>query len=201
MRRLLLIIGIATLVFACKKSKKSDKEDTKTDQIEISSDQLKSILDSNITQANTMWDSVIIADDNKMADIKRLLDEISYTESSDEKRLKELYALFEEVQKMRYTQRNVNGTLIDAYDEAQDKLISSANALAESTPNIESHPLAIELMNDIVEADGMTFSKRGDYDIYAKRVNWALKQHSAKVKELGKPYENLNKLGIFGFEN
>ena len=76
-------------------------------------------------------------------------------------------------------------------------MISATNELAESTPNIEGQPLAIELMNDISEADGMVFSKRGDYDMWAKQINTTLTDYSEKVNELGAPYTNQKQLGTF----
>ena len=204
-KSLIIISAIALTLLSCKDSKNNDaennSEETTIEEITYTSMDIKLLLDSAVTLANSSWDSVTVADDNKMADIKRLLDEISYSDGADDKRLKELYAYFEEVKAMRYTQDNITGDLIDGYDAAQDSLISSVNALAESTPNIEAHPLAIELMDDIVKADGMTFSKRGDYDIWAKQINNTIKNHPELVEELGKPYTNYQKLGIFGFDD
>ena len=202
---ILLPIIYGILLVGCKKSTKNDEnEETKTtkiNEVEYTSNDVKILLDTTLPQANATWDTVINADDAKMSDIKRLLDEISYCEGVDEKKLKTLYDYFETVRAMRYNQDNINGDLIDAYDYAQDKLITETNALAESTPNIEAHPLAIELIDDIIKADGMTFSKRGDYDICAKKINNVLKQYPHLVQKLGTPYSNYKKLGIFGFED
>ena len=204
MNKYLLILTVFSISFlSCKKSKKAEEtsEVVNSEEIIYTSENIKVMFDSTVTLANSTWDSVTIYDDNKMANIKRLLDEISYCDNADDKKLKELYKVFEEVQALRYNQDNITNEMIDLYDSAQNVLINESNSLAEITPNIESHPLAIELIDEIIKVDGMTFSKRGDYDIWAKQINNALKNHPELVKELGTPYTNYNKLGIFGFED
>ena len=202
MKKLIPILIITTLfAVGCKKSTKDNNENSEsTEIVEYTPKDIKILLDSTLKLANFTWDSVIYLDDEKMSNIKRLLDEISYCEGSDEKKLKELNALHNEVKNIRYNQDNITSDLIDNYDKYQDQLISETIQLAESTPNIEAHPLAIELIEEITTADGMTFSKRGDYDIWAKKINKTLKDYPELVKELGAPYSNYRKLGIFGFE-
>lgn len=199
MKKYSAYILLALITFsACKKTKKKeDKNEEEITTTQLTSDQIKVLLDSSIVKVNATWDSLILQDDNKMKDIKRLLDEVSYNAASDEKRLKELYKLYDLASETRYTLDNINDANIDKYDEIQNKLITAANELAESTPNIEGQPLAIELMNDISEADGMVFSKRGDYDMWAKQINTTLTDYTDKVNELGVPYTNQKQLGTF----
>lgn len=196
----LLIFASLITIWSCKKSKKTETEAT-TKEIQYTAQDIKTLLDSTNKMVEFSWDSVIFIDDLKMNNIKRLLDEVSYCESADEDKLKELYSLFDTVKSMRYNQDNITGELIDSYDSQQDKLITESNQLAESTPDIEAHPLAIELITEINTIDGITFSKRGDYDNYAREINNTIKNYPDLVKELGAPYTNYKKLGVFGFDD
>lgn len=201
----LLLLASTILVFSCKKSNKAEQtSEAETEVIApvvLTMQDIKAELDSSVVLANASWDSVSTYDNEKMSNIKRLLDEISYCDGANDKKLKKLFKFHQKVMELQYNQDNITSEMIDLYDNAQDSLINEVNALAESTPNIEAHPLAIELMDEIVKADGMTFSKRGDYDIWAKKINNAIKEYPEFVSELGVPYTNYKKLGIFGFDD
>lgn len=203
MRKIALFSMIVIGLVSCNKSDKVEQEtpNEEVKEVVLSAQDIKLKLDSSIILASSTWDSVIITDDEKMANIKRLLDEISYCDGANDRKLKKLFKFHKSVIEMRYTKDNITSELIDAYDNAQDSLISETNTLAETTPNIEAHPLAIELMDEIIKADGMTVSKRGDYDMWTKQINNSIKNHSDLIKGLGLPYSGYTKKGIFGFED
>ena len=168
---------IITLLFtSC--GKDTSKETTKA-EAELKTEQITFLLDSTYATSSAWWDSVMTQDDNKMADIKRLLDEISYTPAYDEQKLEELRKLFEEVKEMRYTQSTLSGDIIDNYDLMQDSLMKAVRYFAGVTPQLENYPLADELMRDIQEADQQVVLYRSEYGNHANIYNALLIKHEA----------------------
>lgn len=149
----IFVFAFISFLFAvsCTKSDNgSVKEQTKDSTGVISvSDQLLILSDS----ADAQWDKMMEADSQKFADIKRLLEEISYCKKYNEKAVAQLLKYREEVFAIRYTQTSMNDSLIDLYDEKTTDLINKVRNLKSQTEEIVQHPLAAQLENEIIKAD------------------------------------------------
>ncbi len=111
------------------------------------------------------------SDDQKIKDIQRLLQEISYIPSHNEAELKRLSNQVEELIKLRYTQDNLNSEKIDAYDQATDALLTAVFELKRSTKGVEQYTLTEELEKSIREADASVVNYRVLYDVWVKKYN------------------------------
>lgn len=131
--------------------------------------------------ANTQWAAMATLDSQKFADIKRLLEEISYCKKYDEKSVQKLLQLNADVHAMAYTQANLSDSLIDLYDEKTTDLINKVRNLKSKTPEITQHPLADQLENEILAADEALLRYRNKYDQAAGAYNSFLEQHKEAI--------------------
>jgi hypothetical protein len=170
---------IALMSAACSKTKPVTETKTEETQKENSiSDELTVLNDS----VDAAWDRMMAADSQKFADIKRLIEEISYCKKYDEKAVENLLKLTKEVDGMRYTQATVSDSLIDLYDSKTSDLINKVRNLKSKTPEIMQHPLADQLENEIMKADGddlLLYRKK--YDQIAGAYNSFLDVHKEAI--------------------
>lgn len=189
--RLIFILLIA-ITFACeRKSTTNEASGKKVDRV-------KKEIDVLVDSMDTAWKVMIQSDNEKLADIKRLLDEVSYTKKYDVLAHDSLVTLQKKLTSKRYDQKSMSvSQKIDAYDLATDSLIRAAVKLTGSTPNIESHPLAQTLLNDIMEADNKVVVYRTQYDRWAREFNNYVEKHDKQLEKLGEPYKSYEKRPLF----
>lgn len=114
---------------------------------------------------------MLSSDDQKIKDIQRLLQEISYIPSHNEQELKRLSDQAKELINLRYTQDNMSSEKIDAYDQATDALLQAVFELKRNTKGVEQYTLTEELEKSIREADGSVVNYRVLYDLWVKKYN------------------------------
>ena len=150
---------------------------------------------SNLNHSvDSSWNAIIQLDSQKFANIKRLVEEISYCKKYDEKGVAKALKLTAEVYAMQYTQATLSDSLIKAYDKKTDELIRFVRNLKGNTEEILQHPLADQLENEITDADGKLVNFRGNYDQIAIKYNSfldtnkeAIDVNTTKKKQLFKP--------------
>lgn len=183
----LVLLVLAFLTFACERKNNgtSEEKETKTDIV-------KKEIDVMVDSVNGAWTAMIASDDQKFKDIKRLLDEISYTDNYNVVMHDSLVKQIDAVKSKRFDE-TIDLNTMDAYDILTDKYILEVLKLKEKTPGIEQHPLADELVNDINKANSaeITVQHRKRYDDWAKRYNQYLKKHKKQLAKLGEPYASL----------
>ncbi|TAH27059.1 MAG: hypothetical protein EAZ07_02160 [Cytophagales bacterium] len=129
------------------------------------------------------WHKMIVADDKKIDDIGRLIDEISYTKKYNLFLLDSVKFLQSKLQNKRYTQLSMeNSELINAYDAATDSLIGMVFRLAKTTPSIDQYPTAMQLVQDINNSDNEVVIYRVRYDAWVRIYNDLMKRHSKEIK-------------------
>ncbi|HEX8548441.1 MAG TPA: LemA family protein [Cytophagaceae bacterium] len=186
-----LIIAVLFLAASCERKNKAVVSNKKVEKV-------KQELDLLTDSLNGSWKTMIASDDDKIAAVKRLLEEISYTKKYDVLSLDSLKSLQEKLPSKRYTQENViESQKIDAYDLATDSLLKRTFRLVNSTPDIENHPLAKTLAEDIIEADNKVVVFRARYDRWAKEYNTYIEKHEKQREKLGPPYNSYTKKGLF----
>ena len=169
----------ALLAVACTHTDKPAEENTSVEMPaqQTLAKQLAALNDS----ANVRWAAMAKLDSQKFADIKRLLEEISYCKKYDEKGVQQLLKLNAEVYGMAYTQATVSDSLIDLYDEKTTDLINKVRNLKSKTPEITQHPLADQLENEIMAADEALLRYRNNYDQAASAYNSFLEQNKEAI--------------------
>ena len=176
---LILILFCTPLLPSCMRGMKGSSKKAVKAEMDMVSDSL-----------NIYWNTLITADDRKISDIGRLLLEISYVENYNEAEQERLQRLQKQLLIKRYDQESMTSEKIDAYDLATDSLINQVVKLCSFTPEIETHPLAEELTEEIKTEDSRLVIYRAYYDRWVKRYNQLLKAHSRKLKKLGPPYSS-----------
>ena len=151
---------------------------------------------------DSAWQTMIKADDQKIRDIKRLLEEVSYTKKYNLFLHDSLMQLQQKIAAKRYTQISMqNSNQIDSYDSATDSLVKGVFRLVKSTPSIDQYPTAINLMGEIIDADNQVVLYRVKYDNWAKTYNGFVQQHKDKLakKNIGNPM--VEKYALFTLNN
>ena len=118
------------------------------------------------------WKLMIDDDDEKLFHLKRLVEEITYTNEYDQVKVDGLFQRIEKVKPMRYDPESMQDSgLIDEYDLIIASLINEVSSYASTHPRFENYPLMAELINDIREADNRVLFHRITYDDFAKEYN------------------------------
>ncbi len=166
----ILLISIGSIFSIGCSSNQSDKQETtKIDSIKQAT--IPETLVSLNYFADSAWHEIVRLDSQKFADIKRLIQEVSYCKKYDEKAVEKSLKLTEFVYAMRYTEATLSDSTIDLYDTKSTELITMVRNLKSGTAEILQHPLADQLENEIIEADGQLVNYRGRYDILANQFN------------------------------
>jgi flagellar motility protein MotE (MotC chaperone) len=168
MNKLIFLPCIVSLVvlFSCKNEVKEEKT-VEHAQSNLVVNQLKAIDDS----CSKAWTMMMESDDQKIKDIQRLLQEISYIPGHNESKLQELIEQTKGLAAVRYSQADISSEKIDAYDKATDELLRAVFDLKRNTKGVEQYTLTEELETAIREADGKVVNYRVLYDTWAKQYN------------------------------
>jgi hypothetical protein len=141
----------------------------------------KSMRDS----VNMSWEKMMASDDNKISDIKRLLDEISYIPKHDLFLLDSLRIMQAKLKGKRYNQQTMQeSNRIDLYDMATDSLIKKSYLLAQKTPEIQKYANVMQLIQDINAADNEVVIYRVKYDKFASRYNAFMIKNKSTIATL-----------------
>lgn len=175
------------IVFAClcmllMASCKQNKTQNTTTDTAVVKKEIGALEDS----VKTAWKVMIESDDNKISDMKRLLQEFEVVKNHNATLRSSLVSQQMTLASKRYNEQTMQASdKIDAYDQATDSLMRGLSELIETTPDIENYPLCKELMRDIQLADNEVFSYRVKYDHFARQYNAFLKNNEAQLEELG----------------
>jgi hypothetical protein len=193
MRNILFCFAcLLLLAFSC------EKKENKGEEALTKSDKIKSEIDLLRDSMQHSWQLMTISDEQKLKDIKRLLDEVSYTSKYNVVLHDSLLNFYQQLLLKRYNDVTMQyPDKIDAYDRATDSLLKATFRHVASTPEIERHPLAQTLIDDIMEADNNLVVYRARYDRWVKEYNNYLEKHMTKLKKLGPPYDSLVKKPMF----
>lgn len=173
MNKLVLLLSMTTIcfLFSCSE-KKTETQDKTVLTNDLTANQLTALNDS-CTKA---WVMMLDSDNQKIKDIERLLQEISYIPNHNDNEVKRLSMKAKELTTLRYTEESVSTEQIDAYDKATDDLLKSVFELKRTTKGVEQYTLTEELDQSIREADGKVINYRVLYDAWAQKYNEALQK-------------------------
>jgi hypothetical protein len=190
MKKLFLLPLLMVFLFSCQEKKGTT---TTTDSTATESDSTTQAFTALRDSTNKAWEIMMADDDKKIANMKRLLLEISYCKKYNAMRLDSITKAVNGLDSARYKQLTMTSEQIDAYDDQTTKIIDAIRSLAQSTKELPSHPIAEELYNDIARADGDVARYRTLYDRNASLYNAFI----AKNKEALKAQGELKPLPLF----
>jgi len=182
-----LFIAFIAMVSGCNNAKKA-REAAELDSLKQFYLIVKDSLDST-------WNFMIAEDDLKLTFMKRLLEEITHSNSYDEETVNSLVSRIEDARLMRYDRQSMgNQNLIDEYDFAINSLIKEITALARSNPRYQNFPSMAQLIEYIQETDERVLLHRVHYDFFAKDYNKFINEHGELAKEIdgGDPQNKVN---------
>lgn len=173
------LLSLVAAVSSCKKNGTSDKA-IKTEESKSEVMDYKAINDS----INNSWQLMMQADDQKIADIKRLIEEISYTKKYNLFLLDSTRQMQQTLASKRYTQISMQKSeLIDKYDAATDSVVKAVFRLAKTTPSIDQYQTAMQLVQDINTAENEVVIFRVRYDGWVRTYNEHIKIHKTELEE------------------
>jgi hypothetical protein len=158
----------------------------------------KKEIDTITDSLNYSWDAMIISDDQKIEDIKTLVEDISKTKNPDNSEIRELQKLSKVIRSKRFNEHSMDDSRkIDAYDMATDSLIMHTLHLLKNTPAIDTLAKTEHLKNLIMDADNNIIIYRIHYDNWARKFNEYLEQHQGKLRKMKKPYSGYTRRPLF----
>ncbi len=196
MKKIYLFIPILFLTVLISCEEKKGPSTTDSTQV-LSPDTSKNPLGSLTAlrdSADKAWNLMIASDDQKIDDMARLLQEISYCKKYNAMLLDSLTDVVKTLKDKRYKQLTMESAEIDQYDELTNKVIARVKYLARTTDELKSHPIAETLYNDIAKADNDVALYRSLYDRFALEYNSYLEANKAN---LGEKANELKKLPVF----
>lgn len=175
---ILLVLSLGIISSCEKKSEQKELSQHEADSIITA---LKSIEDS----LEVAWDRMIEDDDQKIADAKRLLEEISYTNIYDPVQYDSLQQNLKKLAAIRYNINSMaNSVLIDDYDSSSNKVMNEIITMATSHPEFQRYPLMKELISDIQQANSRVLRHRVNFDYAAKQYNQFIEEHKDDLEEI-----------------
>jgi hypothetical protein len=155
-------------------------------------------IDAITDSLNFSWDAMIISDDQKIEDLKSLLEEMGTVKDIDITELKELQKLSKLIRSKRFNEHSMDDSQkIDSYDASTDSLIHRTFALLKTTPSLDTDPKAEALKEKITDADNNVIIYRIHYDNWARQYNTYLEEHHGKLRKMKKPYSGYTKRALF----
>jgi len=194
MKGYLLIFLTIIIVFSlsqCKNTRKSAANKQK----EL--DSLVAVYHAVNDSIDLAWNKMIKDDDEKHLFMKRLLLEVSYTNSYNKTHFDTLNQYIDNLKAMRYDRGTMaDSKLIDDYDSATSAVSVAVIDFATRHPGYENSHLMKELVNDIYDKNGMVLLYRVHYDGFVKDREKFIKKNRKKLLEaIGQ--QDLEKLPVF----
>ena len=141
------------------------------------------------------WQRMMHSDDQKLADMRALLQDLHQQRGLDAAQLRILSRATARLKPQRYDRQSL-AALSDGYDAAQDSVLHVLVPLA--APNGYAPTARIrDFVEHIQLADANVVSYRAYYDAAAKAYNAYLQVHRAELAKMGGDYAKLRPLPLF----
>ena len=184
MRKTIRIVFIALLCAAAYTACQRASEEKKEGKRQLSVDSLNQTYRSLNDSLTARWEVIVADEDQKLADMRRLLQEISYFPIYNKARLDTLQQQLQQVYEMRFDPETLTSEQIDRYDSAASALKTKIIQFAQEHPDVEQYPLVGQLIDSIEAADQRVLFHRVKYDNYARDYNAFLETNREFVRKI-----------------
>ena len=151
--------------------------------------------------ADVNWQRMMGSDDQKLADVHALLQDLKKQPRLNAAQMRTLGAQAARLKPQRYDRQSMaSSDLIDHYDAAQDSLLKPLYQLAAPEGNAPTAQIR-DYVEHIMKADADIVSYRAHYDAAAKAYNNYLHLHQAELAKMGSKYTGLRALPLFELSN
>jgi hypothetical protein len=147
--------------------------------------------------ADVNWQRMMGSDDQKLADVRALLQDLKKQPRFDAAQVRTLNEQATRLKPQRYDRQSMaSSELIDHYDAAQDSVLRPLLRLAAPDGNAPTAQIR-DYIEHIMQADADIVSYRAHYDAAAKAYNAYLLLHQAELAKMGGKYMHLRPLPLF----
>lgn len=186
MKKNLRVIIIALLCAASYSACQRASEEKHAEERQEALDSLNQTYYSLSDSMQLRWDIIMAEEEQKLSDMRRLLEEISYTPEPtyNADRLDTLQQQLEKLYSMRFDPLTMTSEQIDQYDSASTEVKNNIIRFAQEHPNIEQYPMMGNLIDSVEEADHRMLFHRVQYDKFARDYNYFLEGNLEFVREV-----------------
>jgi hypothetical protein len=147
--------------------------------------------------ADANWHRMEASDDQKLADMRALVQDMKQQPGLDAAQLRTLAQATAQLKNQRYTRQTMaSSPLIDRYDAVQDSVLRTLTPLAAPEGNAPTARIR-DYVEHIQLADANVVGYRAHYDAAAKAYNNYLQVHQQELNKMGGKYANLQPLPLF----
>lgn len=177
MRKFIRISLFAALILAAWTACQRASEDKAVVLTTTEVDSLRTVYESLNDSIDARWTVLKDDEEQKLANLNRLLMEISFTPTFDQARYDSLKYQLEQFQSLRLDPETMTDEQIDRYDAAMNSLQNSIVQMAMDNQAFEQYPLMEELIDSINASEERVLFYRVQYDNYATDMNQFLDVH------------------------
>jgi hypothetical protein len=198
MKSLLLFSCLALVVLPmCKPDTAKTATDTTAAANPAAPAEVRAQLDVLRDSADMSWQRMMGSDDQKLADMRALTQELKKQPRLDAAQVRALAGQATRLQPQRYDRQSMaSSAAIDYYDAAQDSVLKPLLQLAAPDGNAPTAPIR-DYVEHIMQADADVLGYRARYDATAKAYNNYLHVHRAEFDKMGDKYARLQPLPLF----
>jgi hypothetical protein len=184
MRKLLrfsLILLLITAAWsACQRASEDRTEELSTTELDSLAVTYRNLTDS----LNAGWDTLARNEEQKLANLQRLLTEITFTPNYNKLRYDSLKAHLNALSTLQLKPEQMTDEQIDRYDSASQAVKTAIVNMAQENPAFKQFPLMGQLVDSIEAGDQRVILYRVRYDNYAKDLNHFLDVHQEQLARL-----------------
>ncbi len=204
LNHLLIFFGFVLVLSACKKPVE-EKEPEVVEEAKMSQTQIDSLGFVYVSVKDSLdanWMLMIQDDDEKLADMKLLLQEVSKTRRYDKNLHQELTSEIDQLAQIRYDRKSMKDShKIDEYDSATSIVTKDVILFAANLPQYNDYPKLEEIISDIQSADNRVILHRIRYDRSAKGFNHFIHENEKYMNHLVSDQSALSEAPLFELSN
>lgn len=148
-------------------------------------DSLKSVFQEISTDLDASWNQMIKDDDEKLDNLRRVLQEVEYSGKYNRLKLDSLKKDIDQLEAARYDSETMSDSeLINRYDSMTNQVMGEVTIFTTRLEQFEQYPIMGQLLQEVFEADDRVLHHRIEYDRIAKRYNSFLESYQPDMQLL-----------------
>ena len=180
LKSILPIIIITVILGACNKNASTTLTPTAIDS-------LKTVFHDINTELDITWKEMMQDDDDKLDNMRRILQEVEYSGDYNRLKLDSLKQGIEDLASVRYNQQSMSDSdLINLYDSLSTRIMGEVTGFTTALSHFEQYPIMGQLLQEVFEADDRVLRYRIEYDRSAKQYNSFIEEHEPDMQLVAK---------------
>lgn len=190
----LILFILVISIGACNKNASSTLTPTAVDS-------LKTVFQDLNSELEITWNDMMKDDDEKLANLRRILQEVEYSSNYNRLKLDSLRKGIDELEKVRYDQQTMSDSdLINVYDSMTNQVMGEVTMFTTSLEQFEQYPTMGQLLQEVFEADDRVLRYRIQYDKLAKQYNSFIETNQPDMQLVARQ-DNLQPRPLFELQN